>query len=41
MPEYDKVLFGTLAMLEIGLDRIRAECPHFDGWMRQLESLVR
>ena len=37
---YEKPLFGTLAVLEIGLDRIRAECPHFNGWLEQLESLV-
>jgi uncharacterized protein DUF4276 len=37
---YEKPLLGTLAVLEIGLARIRAECPHFDGWVCQLESLV-
>lgn len=41
MPRYDKVLFGAQAVLEIGLARIRAECPHFNGWLKQLESLVR
>ena len=40
VPGYDKPLLGTLAILEIGLDSIRAECPHFDGWLHQLESLV-
>lgn len=38
--KYDKPLFGTLAILEIGLTRIRSECPHFDGWMNNLESLL-
>lgn len=38
LPGYEKPLFGVLAVLEIGLLRIRAECPHFDGWLRQLES---
>jgi hypothetical protein len=37
VPGYEKPLFGTLAALEIGLSRIRAQCPHFDGWLRQLE----
>jgi hypothetical protein len=37
---YEKPLLGILAVLEIGLDRIRAECPHFDGWLSRLESLV-
>lgn len=37
---YEKPLLGTLAILEIGLDPIRAECPHFAAWLRQLESLA-
>lgn len=41
VPGYEKPLLGTLAVLEIGLDRIRAECPHFAGWLNNLESLVR
>ena len=40
VPGYNKPLYGALAMSEIGLDQIRAECPHFDGWLHQLESLV-
>jgi hypothetical protein len=38
--EYQKPLLGTLAVLEIGLDRIRQECKHFDGWLSKLESLA-
>ena len=40
MPGYEKPLLGSLAILEIGLDPIRAECPHFEGWLQQLESIV-
>lgn len=40
VPGYEKPLFGTLAALEIGLDRIRAECAHFSSWLSKLESLV-
>jgi hypothetical protein len=40
VPGYNKPLFGALAILEIGLDPIRSECPHFDSWLHQLESLV-
>jgi hypothetical protein len=40
VPGYDKPLLGTLAILEIGLDSIRAECPHFNSWLHQLESLA-
>ncbi len=38
LPGYEKPLLGVLAVLEVGLLRIRAECPHFDGWLKQLES---
>jgi hypothetical protein len=41
VPGYEKPLLGVLAVLEIGLARIREECPHFDGWLKHLESLVR
>ena len=40
LPGYEKPLLGTLAVLEIGLPRIRAECPHFDGWLKRLESVA-
>jgi len=40
VPGYEKPLFGSLAVLEIGLDRIRGECPHFNGWLKRLESLA-
>ena len=36
---YQKPLSGTQAALAIGLDAIRAACPHFDGWLRMLERL--
>jgi Domain of unknown function (DUF4276) len=38
VPGYEKPLLGVLAVLEIGLSRIREQCPHFDRWLRQLES---
>jgi len=40
VPGYQKPLLGLLAVLEIGLFRIRQECPHFDGWLKRLESLA-
>jgi hypothetical protein len=40
VPGYQKPLFGVLAILEMGLAPIRAECPHFDRWLLTLESLV-
>lgn len=38
VPGYNKPLLGTLAVLEIGLDAIRSECPHFRSWLGRLES---
>ncbi len=38
-PEYRKPLHGALIVLEIGVDRIRSECSHFDGWLQKLEGL--
>lgn len=39
IPEYQKPLMGVLAALDIGLDGIRSQCPHFDAWVRQLEEM--
>ena len=39
-PRYEKPLMGTLAVLEIGLDAIRQECPLFRGWLERLEATV-
>lgn len=36
---YEKPLFGNVAALDIGLPRIRAECPHFSSWLSKLEQL--
>lgn len=33
IPGYEKPLQGVLAALEIGLDPIRRECPHFRQWL--------
>lgn len=38
VPGYDKTFMGTLAILEIGVDRIRADCPHFEAWLSRLEA---
>lgn len=38
-PRYEKPLYGTIIALEVGLDAIRAECPHFNEWLAWLESL--
>ena len=38
---YTKPLFGVLAALEIGLDKIREACPHFRAWLEKLEKSGR
>lgn len=38
MPGYQKPFMGTLAVLEIGLDAIRRECPLFRAWIERLEK---
>jgi hypothetical protein len=37
IPGYEKPLLGVLGVLAIGLDSIRAECPHFASWLGRLE----
>lgn len=41
VPGYEKPLLGSLAVLEIGLDAIRTECPHFREWLACLEGMTR
>jgi len=36
---YDKETTGVIIAMEIGLDRIRLECQHFDQWSVKLEAL--
>lgn len=39
-PAYKKTLHGPLAVQRIGISTIRAECPHFDMWVRYLEQFA-
>ena len=41
VPGYKKPVLGTLAVLEIGLEAIRSECPHFHSWLERLEGIPR
>ena len=36
VPDYDKVLFGNLLALEIGIDVILSRCPRFATWVSEL-----
>ncbi len=38
VPWYQKPHYGTLAALEIGLQAMRAACPHFADWLRRLKT---
>jgi hypothetical protein len=38
-PGYQKSLHGPMAVAAIGLERVRARCPHFADWLSWLESL--
>ncbi|MBD3821542.1 MAG: DUF4276 family protein [Thiotrichales bacterium] len=40
MPQYDKVVQGALIANDIGLDQIRQQCSHFDGWLTKIESIA-
>ena len=39
VPQYQKPVMGTLAVLEIGIEAIRRECPHFGCWLNRLEAV--
>ena len=41
VPRYRKTADGPLLAEKTGLQKIRAECPRFDGWVTRLESLGR
>jgi len=38
-PSYQKPLYGSLAALEIGIDKIKSECSHFSEWLQKLINI--
>jgi hypothetical protein len=40
IPGYQKPLHGNIAAIEIGLEAIRAQCPHFSQWLEKLEAWI-
>ena len=38
-PRYNKVRHGRAVSARIGVNRMRAECGHFDGWVARVEVL--
>jgi len=39
-PTYSKVLHGPPALAELGVARLREQCPHLDQWLVRLEGLT-
>jgi hypothetical protein len=39
-PEFEKPIHGTFGAIEIGIEKIRTECPLFSDWLRQIENLA-
>ncbi len=39
-PSFKKTLHGPTAAKRIGLEAIRARCPHFDSWITRLEQFA-
>jgi hypothetical protein len=39
MPRYQKTFHGPLITIDIGLDAMRRECPHFNAWLAKIEAL--
>lgn len=37
---YQKTVHGPLIAMDIGLERMRQQCPHFDQWVTLLENLA-
>lgn len=37
-PEYSKTNDGPLAIADLGVDALRAQCPHFDAWLNILDD---
>ena len=39
-PTFKKTLHGPTAAKRIGLEAIRARCPHFNSWLTRLEQFA-
>jgi hypothetical protein len=38
-PRYKKVVEGTLAASQVGVEKMESECPHFRSWLDSLRAL--
>lgn len=41
LPGYDKVAWGVMATVDVGLVKLRAGCPWLDRWISRLETAAR
>jgi hypothetical protein len=41
IPGYSKPFLGNIAALDIGVEKMREECPHFAEWLDTLESKAK
>lgn len=41
IPDYDKVMYGNIIALEIGLGIIREKCPRFSNWINTLIKICK
>lgn len=39
VPHYRKTLHGPLIAEDIGIDTMRAQCPHFNAWLEKISQL--
>lgn len=39
-PSYEKIAEGVLIAEEIGIEKMRQECPHFNAWLTKIDKLV-
>lgn len=35
-PDYQKIIDGNIFALEVGIDKILAQCPRFAAWVQEL-----
>jgi hypothetical protein len=40
-PSFQKTLHGPSVTKRVGLERLRADCPHFNQWITELETFAR
>jgi hypothetical protein len=38
-PGYQKTFHGLLAVMDIGIENMRVQCPHFHEWLSRLEAV--